>query len=472
MTSFIVYDLVFLALFTLVVVIFLYKKRSNLQRQGLLYLYRTKIGIKFIDWTSRKFPRTLYLLQYLIVFSGYTLMVLMVYLLIRFSYTYITSPFAAEALRVPVIIPLVPYLPEIFKLDFLPPFYFTYWIIIIAIIAIPHEFAHGIFARLNKIKIHATGFGFLGPFLAAFVEPDEKDMEKKGKFPQLSILAAGTFANIIFTIIFGAIFWLFFVSAFSPAGAIFNSYASNIINISDINSVDGVAINDAKDIFNLINKTSKFTEVGINGESENFFIITGNLVTALENNEDRTIGIVNSPAFRVQLSGAISEIDGKKVGSFETLGEILAEYKPGDKVSIKTIGENEEINEYEIELADSKGKAFLGIGILQPNGGGIMGWIYSVISKIKDPFVYYSSSLGDFGWFIYHLLWWCVLICLSVALVNMLPIGIFDGGKFFYLTVWGLTGSRKIGEKAFKASTYLFLLLLAALMIRWVLIFF
>ena len=398
-------------------------------------------------------------------------MVLMVYFLIKFSYTYITSPFAAEALKVPVIIPLVPYLPEIFKLDFLPPFYFTYWIIIIAVIAIPHEFAHGIFSRLNKIKIHSTGFGFLGPFLAAFVEPDEKDMEKKGKFPQLSILAAGTFANIVFTIIFGAIFWLYFASAFSPAGAIFNSYASSVINISDINSIDGIAITDASNIPDLLNKTSRFTEIGVKGESEHFFVVTSNLITALENNINKIIGIVDSPAFKAELSGAITEINGEKVNSFEGLGEILAKYKPGDKVSIKTIGENGGVNAYEVELASSKGKAFLGIGILQPSREGVMGWIYSLISKIKDPYVYYNSGLGDLGWFIYNLLWWCVLISISVALVNMLPIGIFDGGKFFYLSVWGLTGSKKVGEKAFKASTYLFLLLLAALMVRWLFIF-
>ena len=31
----------------------------------------------------------------------------------------------------------------------------------------------------NKVEIKTTGFGFLGPFLAAFVEPDEKQMQKK-----------------------------------------------------------------------------------------------------------------------------------------------------------------------------------------------------------------------------------------------------------------------------------------------------
>ena len=37
--SFIAYDLIFLLVFTLATIIFLYNRRSNLKRQGLLYLY-------------------------------------------------------------------------------------------------------------------------------------------------------------------------------------------------------------------------------------------------------------------------------------------------------------------------------------------------------------------------------------------------------------------------------------------------
>ena len=161
MRSFIFYDVAFLILFTLFVFIFLYTRKHNLKRQGLLYLYRTKFGIKLIEKFTKKFSSILRPLQYLVVLSGYTLMVCIVWILIKFSYVYLKSPDIARAIRVPVIIPLLPYVPQLFKLDFLPPFYFTYWIIIIAIIAIPHEFAHGIFARLNKIRIHSTGFGFL-----------------------------------------------------------------------------------------------------------------------------------------------------------------------------------------------------------------------------------------------------------------------------------------------------------------------
>ena len=70
---------------------------------------------------------------------------------------------------------------------------------ILAIVAIIHEFAHGIFMRKYKIHIKSTGFGFfpffLPVFLAAFVEQDEKSMNKASIFQQKAVLAAGTFAK-------------------------------------------------------------------------------------------------------------------------------------------------------------------------------------------------------------------------------------------------------------------------------------
>jgi len=72
--SFISYDITFLVIFTLFVVIFLYKRRHNLKREGLLYLYRTKLGIQFIDWTNKKYGKILEKLQYIVVACGYFLM--------------------------------------------------------------------------------------------------------------------------------------------------------------------------------------------------------------------------------------------------------------------------------------------------------------------------------------------------------------------------------------------------------------
>ena len=456
--GFVLYDLIFLALFTLFVVIFLYMHRRNLKREGLLYLYRTRLGLKFIEWTTNRLNIPLKKLQYFIIASGYLLMFFGIWMIIKLAYYYMTLPGIAKALKVPVIMPLVPYLPEIFKIDFLPPFYFTYWIVIIAIIAIPHEFAHGIFARLNKIRILSTGFGFLGPFLAAFVEQDDKQMKKAKKFSQLSVLAAGTFANIIMTVLFGIILFIFFVTSFSPAGLNFNTYSMGIINVSSISSISSVYLANS-------------TLVKIEANNQSYFADEQMLNDSIANARDSLAVFDDSPAIRAQLSGAITEIGGKQIQSYQDLNATLSSFKPGDNVIIKTVDKKNNIKEYNITLANKKGKAFLGIGLIPQTRQGFFSFFYNALAKIKDPFVYYQSGLGDLGIFIYDLLWWAVVISLSVALMNMLPLGIFDGGRFFYLTIWGLTGKEKAVKWAYKISTWLILGIIALMLLKWISVF-
>ena len=460
-----VYDITFLVLFTLATVIFLYRKRHNLQRQGILYLYRTKFGLKLIEKVSKNYAAILKPLQYVIITCGYALMASMVWFLIRFTYIYSTSDVIVRETKIPPILPLVPYLPSIFKVDFLPPFYFTYWIIIIAIVAISHEFAHGIFARLNKIKVKATGFGFLGPFLAAFVEPDEKQMNKSSKFVQLSILAAGTFANVIMTILFGIIMALFFTASFTPAGVNFNSYSSAVVNISGIDAVENQLIQGNNQILSYINASSNVTRITIGGKD--FFASSNSLRTAVEEEKELIAVYEDAPAFNAGLKGPILEIDGVKITSQEQLGEEIRSHNPGEEVVFTSLVKGER-TEYAIKLNEREGKAYLGIGLIEPQRKGISGLIYSVISKIKDPFIYYEAKWNsDFAWFIYQLLWWMVLINLSVALVNMLPVGIFDGGRFFYLTILGITGNENLAKKSFSLATWLILLVFVWLTVRW-----
>ncbi|HLF53880.1 MAG TPA: site-2 protease family protein [Candidatus Nanoarchaeia archaeon] len=445
-------------LFTLSISVFLYTRKHNLKREGLLYLYRTRLGLKFIEWTTKKYNSLLKKMQYPILASGYLLMFFGIWMILKLTYYYITSPYIAKALKVPIIMPLIPYLPEIFKIDFLPPFYFTYWIIIIAIIAVPHEFAHGIIARLNKIKILSTGFGFLGPFLAAFVEQDDKQMQKATKFSQLSVLAAGTFANVLMTIFFGLILLLFFTTTFVPAGLNFNMYSISAINTSSISKISTNYLDDG-------------TLVQITSGNQSYFADV-NLLNATNTEEDVPIIVFDdSPALRAHLSGAITEIGGKEIRSYQGLKDALESFKPGDNLIIKTIGKKNNIEEFNITLADKNGRAFLGIGLIPQIRSGAFGYIFNLISKIKDPFIYYQSQLGDFGIFIYDLLWWIVLISLSVALMNMLPLGIFDGGRFFYLTIWSLTGSEKTGKFAYKISTWFFLAVISLMLVKWLWVF-
>ena len=464
--SFIAYDLIFLLVFTLATIFFLYRRRSNLKRQGLLYLYHTRFGIKVIERISKQYAWILRPLQYVIITSGYLLMVVMVWMAVKLTYIYTKSPLFVQAVKIPPIIPLVPYLPELFKVDYLPPLYFTYWIVVIAIIAISHEFAHGIFARLNNIRVKSTGFGFLGPFLAAFVEPDEKQMSKASKFAQLSILGAGTFANVIMTLLFGLILAVFFMNSFTPAGVQFNSYTTTPLVVSSILTIAGMT--PEAFLANTAVNNSLHEIIASNGT----YLVPGSgLKSALEKEALQIIVYEDAPAVRAGLRGPIISVDSQPTHSITELSAAIKTHQPGDTV-ILVIGEEKIKEIINITLAERDGKAYLGIGVVNPSRGALTGWIYTFITFIKDPFIYYEPTWGgDFTWFIYYLLWWIVLINISVALMNMLPVGIFDGGRFFYLSVWGITKNEKFARRAFSFATWLFIALAIWLMVRWVIAF-
>lgn len=467
--SFLIYDLIFLAFFLIVSSIFLYIRRKNLKREGLLYLYRTKWGIKLINYIGNKYKRTLKALSYVSVALGYLLMIGIFYLIYTIVKIYFFSPSIVRAIKVPPIMPLVPYLPQVFKLEFLPPFYFTYWIVIIAIIAITHEMAHGIFAIYNKVKIKTTGFGFfpffLPIFLAAFVELDEKTMQKRKKFPQLAILSAGTFANVLTAILFFIVLLIFFSMAFAPSGIIFDTYATSTIAIAGISSINNVQLNETS--YNIVLEIAD--EEGFNE------IIAGNTVyfatkEMLEDqNDSDNILIYNSaPAIKENLSSIIAEINRVKINSVDKLIEELAKYTMGDEITVKTITDSGIVEKTLVleEHPDVPGTAWLGIGFVSQERAGILGKIIDNIS-FKEPHVYYEPKVGGLSVFIYNLLWWIVIISISVALINMLPVGIFDGGRFFYLTVLALTKSEKTAKKLFVFSTRFFIFILLLLLIFW-----
>ena len=465
-------DLSLLAIFVIFMFVFLKTRKHNLKKEGLLFLYKTSWGIKLINYIGTKYKKTIGVLSYVSVFMGYVLMVGGIYLIYTIVKVYLFNPSIVRAIKVPPIIPLVPYLPQVFKLDFLPPFYFTYWIVILAIIAITHEMAHGIFAVYEKVKVKTTGFGFFPwffpIFLAAFVELDEKKMAKKKKFPQLAILSAGTFANVITAIIFLFLLFGFFALAFSPSGVIFDSYSTSTIAVSGISMINGISVNNAsyQDMIDSTNGNG-LSELRVGSQT---YLTTKEMLENQIDNEGLILVYSDSPAVRANLSSIITAINGVPLDGIAKLQQELGKYQPGDNVTI-TEKTNDGFSEKMLTLGNNPsrpGTAWIGIGFFSRNSNSFFGKLTNEIASFKDSNVYYAPKFGGFSIFIYNLLWWIVIISISVALINMLPVGIFDGGRFFYLTVLGLTKSEKIARRAFAFTTYLFLFVLLLLMVFWV----
>ncbi len=190
------YDLTFAIIFYALFYFLFFKFRSRFDVQGKIFiLYRAQWGIRLMDYLAKKFPRFLHILSYLNIFLGFTGMGVIFFFLVKGTYSLLFHPAA-----VPILSPVIP---GVETVPGAPILSFWHWIISILVLAIIHEFMHGVYARSHKIPIKSTGFAFLGPLLAAFVEPDEKILNKKKALPQLAIISAGPVSNLITALFIG-----------------------------------------------------------------------------------------------------------------------------------------------------------------------------------------------------------------------------------------------------------------------------
>ncbi len=172
-----------------------------------MVLYRTKIGLLFMDRIAKKHPRIVQTFAFSSIVFGFFGMMVILVLLINGVYAFL---FAGAPP------PVAPLFPGVKTVPGLPVLSFFHWIIAIFILAGIHEFSHGLIARLYDVKVKSSGFAvfsFLLPVIpAAFVEPDEKELASKKSKEQLGVLAAGSFSNLIIA----GIFFLIFIFAMTP----------------------------------------------------------------------------------------------------------------------------------------------------------------------------------------------------------------------------------------------------------------
>lgn len=221
--------ILFFTAFCIAVIAF--RKRLVFQSFGRIFyfgMYKTKVGLKMMDRWAGRYPRILNRLCYLAIAIGFIGMVVVVFDLIKSAYQIIMG---TSTLSVGLVLPV-----EAKGVFYVP---FMYWIIAIAVIVVVHEFSHGLIARLHKIPIKSSGLAFLGVIIplipAAFVEPDEKKLRKASRFKQLSVYAAGPFANIAV----GFLCLGFFILLLNPLAA--SMYDFEGVKVTDFMGVDSPA---------------------------------------------------------------------------------------------------------------------------------------------------------------------------------------------------------------------------------------
>mgnify|MGYP006270275847 CR=1 FL=1 len=311
-------------IFVLVLTLFLIWKRKNLTLQGyfpFLYMlmYKTKLGLGKMKKWSDKHPRVFLYLAYLSTFIGLVGAVfIIIFLIWQLWFILVNNISTGGGLVLPIQTDS--------GLDgAIPIFYvpFWYWLIALFILAIVHEFAHGVIAERFKIKIKSSGFAFLGllaPILpAAFVEPDEKQMSKKPRWQQIAVLGAGSTSNLLFGFLF-LFMWIFMAGPVVDNTMQFGDISFNsVLNESSLNdynvssgslvAFDGVTDKNLiiDELSNLsVNSTHNLT---INSSGN----VSSYLITTYPNSMDPSRGMIGISGLDVQLTN--------KPG-FEFLGDI------------------------------------------------------------------------------------------------------------------------------------------------------
>jgi len=150
--------------------------------------------------------------------------------------------------------------------------------------------------------------------------------------------------------------------------------------------------------------------------------------------------------------------------------EFLDSKEPGDNVTFTTESKNG-IKKYNIELGqrpDNSGKAYIGIGNKIIQRRGFIQNALGDLMSFKNSSTFYKPSWdGTFVYFIYYFLFWIMIINLLVAIFNMLPLEILDGGRFFYLTMLGIFKSEKVAKVVYKIMGYAILLAFVLMMFFW-----
>ncbi len=283
-----------IAFYTIIaILLFRYRKKIIVQHKIFL-LFKTKVGIKLIDKIAR-FRRFWKYWGYAAIPVGFIGMVSIVVLLIWSLVKIVQEPEATAG--VSLVLPGV-HIPG--ASIFLP---FWYGIIAIIVLIVVHEGAHGIVASAHKIKIKSTGLGLLVALPLAFVEPDEKQLNRKPLTTKLSVFAAGPFANICV----GLIVLLLSAMIVAPA----------LVSVTEVSGVYVTGVAEGKPA----------------------------QLTGLEKGD------------------IVSSVNGVDVSTTEEFVSAMEDVKPGDRIVLGT--ERGEFNIKTISRPDDISKAYLGVNFKQ-----------------------------------------------------------------------------------------------------------
>lgn len=184
-------------LFFAILGVVIYRDRKNVEFHTVVVMRRTERFRNLIDKIANISPRFWRIAATLGILMAVYVMFYGSYLLLRTAHLVVIGAITQPALQ--LVLPSPSATGAVGPGYFLIPFWF--WIITIGAILVPHEMMHGIIARAEKIRLRSVGLLLLVIFPGAFVEPDEKQLQKSKLLTRLRVFAAGSFANFSMALI-------------------------------------------------------------------------------------------------------------------------------------------------------------------------------------------------------------------------------------------------------------------------------
>lgn len=317
------------------------------------------------------------------------------------STNYIISGMSAGKSVCPGVAPLIPGV-QIPNVPISVPLHG--WISLLIILVV-HEGLHGIVARREKIRVKSSGIGLLGFLpIAAFVEPDEKQLKKEKEIKQLRVFAVGSMANLATALIVIIASMLAVYFLISPA---IMPWLSSVHN----DSIEGVVIADVLEEYTFCNQAYP------------------------------------APAFGVLEKGMlIKAVNGKQIA---TLYDYLVEASGNGTNQITlTVLTAEGIEEEKT---------------LQPNELGKLGIIAE--ERQKENYEFPENYKSTLFWIalLSEFFGWLVLLSLLVAIFNFLPLMPFDGGRMaaiLFLPYFRWIGMPKKDTEKFITRLFLWIIII------------
>ena len=147
-------------------------------------------------------------------------------------------------------------------------------ILAFAMLLVVHEFSHGILATMAKVKVKSSGFLAIGVVpIGAFVEPDEKAINKLSKKLQNRISSAGISANMLLCLIMfvPTVLMFYYVMPHTPQNYIYIDYVvsnspayyAHVVAGSTLFAWNGHVVSNISELTSVASKDTPYSNVTI-----------------------------------------------------------------------------------------------------------------------------------------------------------------------------------------------------------------